>query len=137
MKRMKLVRSVVLLGAAVGMLAAFAGCEEEASMHELDTPYFQQNPNNTEPRVSKPDNAALEITPEAITVSGNGERIKFVARGGVPPYTWSVANPLAGTVQAQPAYSHAIYTVNSDRLDNNVILTDSIAHVAVALVSGR
>jgi hypothetical protein len=83
--------------------------------------------------ITQDGSTALTITPTSATLDSDGDQVAFTGTGGVGPYDWSVANNTRGNVNSD-GWSQAVYT----RLtagNNNVIITDTLGHVAIADIS--
>ena len=69
------------------------------------------------------DNHVISITPYTATVSRFGT-IQFTADGGVGPYTWSLTNPRAGTIDPQTG----LFRAGRFPTTTTVIATDADGH---------
>ncbi len=69
------------------------------------------------------DNHIIEITPFTASVPRFGT-IQFTATGGPAPYTWSLTNPAAGTIDPQTG----LFRAGRFPTTTTVIATDADGH---------
>ncbi|MGQ9661244.1 MAG: hypothetical protein ACUVWX_02780 [Kiritimatiellia bacterium] len=75
----------------------------------------------------------LSIEPPQVALAADGDVVLFTARGGTPPYSWSVSVQTLGKIHPRGA-AQALY-VRQTAGNNTVILTDARRQVAVASVT--
>jgi hypothetical protein len=126
--------SIGLLVIAAAALLWHSGCEDSPDTDGLDQ-YFDDHPYISDPRF-EPGPGSLDIEPLQGTVSYNGDQVLFTVTGGKSPFTWDVAKPSVGTVQAQGNDRQAVYTAVSPD-ENSVIVSDKDGKAAIGSVVGE
>lgn len=74
----------------------------------------------------------LTVTPTSASVDMVGDTLVFTASGGKPPYDWSVANVLIGTIQFKNG-NPCVYVCKQLK-SNSVWVTDRNGNVAAATI---
>ena len=111
------------------------GCEDEPDTDAVGS-NFEDNPYQSGER-SDLTAGSLVVTPGSdVVISSGGDRLVFVADGGVPPYSWSVGSSTAGTIVEQGSVS-AVYQRSpfSDSGDNSLVVADSGGNVVLVAIS--
>jgi len=67
-----------------------------------------------------PAPVVITITPDSATVA-TGSSLQFTAGGGTPPYTWSLSNPAAGTIDPVTG----LFTAGDEPATTTVLATDA------------
>lgn len=62
-------------------------------------------------------NAIISVTPQTVNVP-RGWWVRFTAGGGTPPYSWSISNPAAGTIDATTGWFRASNAVGASTTVN-------------------
>lgn len=122
--------STILMAAAIAFLV---GCEggDDPGDSNLDA-YFANRPYLSDPRGNAENPVAISPESEFITVAG--EQIAFRAGGGTGPYTWDVAVPANGNIDASANWRVGVYR-STTLSGNSVIVYDRNGYAAVATVS--
>lgn len=124
---------LMLVNAALLSAALFLnGCEggDDPDDSNLDR-YFADNPYVSDPRGNSENPVA--ISPDNAFVTVAGEQIAFRATGGTGPYTWDVAIPANGSIDASANWRMGVYTANR-AADNSIIVYDRDGYAAIASV---
>jgi len=127
-KTVQTILSAALLSAAM----IFSGCEggDDPGSSNLDS-YFANNPYVSDPRGNTEN--PVSVSPDSAFVATAGEQIAFRAAGGNGPYTWDVAIPANGSIDASANWRMGVYTAKSVS-DNSVIVYDRNGYAAIASI---
>lgn len=71
----------------------------------------------------------IAVSPGTANTQPGGPTIPFTATGGFPPYTWSLSNPVVGSINS----TSGVFTASSTRGVSNVIATDSKGYPATVV----
>ena len=135
MKKKLLYRICATTLSVMTALMCLNGCEngDDPDTGDLDN-YFDNHPYVSDPRNNNTPTDVV-ISPENVTVTFVGQEIVFKASGGTSPYTWDIANNIAGSITSysgdQGTYRAAEVT------DNSVIVYDRRGHAAVATLTAQ
>lgn len=113
--RMKTV--IIVFFAVAG--AFFAGCEDSSAPDDF---------NNPAPA------SALSVIPSYITLGPTNTYAVFEARGGTPPYTWSIGDTSLGTIPATTAHLITYTRVASKYGANAISLKDANGWMSTAAI---
>lgn len=129
-KLLRFVRGLLLMFAVGGLLWT-SGCESTDSDSSGVDAYFEAHPYESEPREEQSPQQ-LVLNPLAASLSDVGQEVLFTAKGGKPPYSWSVAAPAVGSAHVV-GWSQCRY--RALRVGNNTLrVQDSQGHFAVARI---
>lgn len=124
MKTIKILSALLTPIIIICIAFAIVGCEDDPSMSGLDA-------GGSVPSLSVGDSlaGALNITPDNPQVTHVGQQIEFEVKGGHWPYTWSVGEPVNGSIQVIQNEESGIrftaaYTVNVVA-HNTIIVRDA------------
>lgn len=119
--------------AAIGMLTALTGCEDEPSSDDLDS-FFSSNPTISDPR-TQPGVSTVRISPASAVAASVGQKIMFKAGGGTAPYHWGISITSRGSIdRSESTTASAVYTVTTVG-PNNVIVYDAQGAAAIASIT--
>lgn len=129
---MKNTVQAIMTAALLSAAFIFSGCEggDDPGAGDLDS-YFANNPFVSDPRGSSEN--PVSISPQSEFVDSAGQQIAFRAAGGTGPYTWDVAVPANGSVNASANWRMGVYTANKVS-ENSVIVYDRNGYAAIASI---